>query len=178
MLFKIHIIINVFLYQNVNGNIIDLFGFLLEYDVLAQVFQHQIGLLFGTLGNQTVNDAFLQEIDILVEQVIANQTDAFHMVLVQIVGNAIDLGIESNHRLDVVLTDGYWDDQTTEEHAASSAIKDGILIYGIGIGGADESFLQKISSGKGKKVDLSQLTATFKEVASSIATEISGKTWR
>lgn len=81
-------------------------------------------------------------------------------------------------RIIVVLTDGYWDDQTTEEHAASSAIKDGILIYGIGIGGADESFLQKISSGKGKKVDLSQLTATFKEVASSIATEISGKTWR
>lgn len=74
----------------------------------------------------------------------------------------------------VVLTDGYWNDQKTEEIAAEKAKRDGVIIYGIGIGGADEKFLQKISSGKGKKVDLSQLTATFKEVASSIATEVVG----
>ena len=74
----------------------------------------------------------------------------------------------------VVLTDGYWNDQKTEEIAAEKAKRDGVIIYGIGIGGADEQFLQKISSGKGKKVDLSQLTATFKEVASSIATEVVG----
>ena len=74
----------------------------------------------------------------------------------------------------VVLTDGYWNDQKTEEIAAEKAKQDGVIIYGIGIGGADEKFLQKISSGKGKKVDLSQLTATFKEVASSIATEVVG----
>ena len=77
-------------------------------------------------------------------------------------------------RVIVVLTDGYWNDQRTEEIAADRAKSDGIIIYGIGIGGADEAFLRKISSGQGKKVDLSQLTTTFKEVASSIATEVVG----
>lgn len=77
-------------------------------------------------------------------------------------------------RVIVVLTDGYWNDQKAEEHAAEQAKRDGVIIYGIGIGGADEAFLQRISSGTGKKVDLSQLTATFKEVASSIATEVVG----
>ena len=81
-------------------------------------------------------------------------------------------------RIIVVLTDGYWNDQKTEERAAEEAKRDGIIIYGIGIGGADEAFLQRISSGKGKKVDLSQLTATFKEVASSIATEINSNSLR
>lgn len=77
-------------------------------------------------------------------------------------------------RVIVVLTDGYWNDQRTEEIAAERAKQEGIVIYGIGIGSADEAFLQRISSGKGKKVDLSQLTETFKEVASSIATEVVG----
>lgn len=77
-------------------------------------------------------------------------------------------------RVIVVLTDGYWNDQKTEEIAAERAKQEGIVIYGIGIGSADEAFLQRISSGKGKKVDLSQLTETFKEVASSIATEVVG----
>ena len=77
-------------------------------------------------------------------------------------------------RVIVVLTDGYWNDQSTEETAADRAKADGIIIYGIGIGDADEAFLSRISSGKGKKVDLSQLSATFKEVASSIATEVVG----
>ena len=79
-------------------------------------------------------------------------------------------------RVIVVLTDGYWADQTTEEKSAEKAMREGIIIYGIGIGEADENFLQKISSGKGKKVDLSELTTTFKEVASSIATEVIGNT--
>ena len=100
-------------------------------------------------------------------------------------GNA-ETPIKNNHsyfsndcsRVIVVLTDGYWNDQKTEEIAAERAKSDGIIIYGIGIGGADEAFLQKISSGKGKKVDLSQLTATFKEVASSIATEVVGNSLR
>lgn len=77
-------------------------------------------------------------------------------------------------RVIVVLTDGYWYDQKIEERAAEQAKRDGVIIYGIGIGDADEVFLQRISSGTGKKVDLSQLTATFKEVASSIATEVVG----
>lgn len=79
-------------------------------------------------------------------------------------------------RVIVVLTDGYWAYQTTEEKSAEKAMREGIIIYGIGIGEADENFLRKISSGKGKKVDLSELTTTFKEVASSIATEVIGNT--
>lgn len=77
-------------------------------------------------------------------------------------------------RIMIILTDGYWEKQASEERAADRAKRDGVTIYAIGIGGADEAFLQRISSGKGKKVDLSQLTATFKEVASSIATEVVG----
>lgn len=74
----------------------------------------------------------------------------------------------------VVLTDGYWNNQSSEERAADRAKKDGVIIYGIGIGSADEAFLRRISSGSGKKVDISRLTETFKEVASSIATEVVG----
>lgn len=76
----------------------------------------------------------------------------------------------------VILTDGYWVNQTSEEREANRAKRDGIIIYAIGIGDADESFLRRISSGKGRKVDLSQLTQTFKEVASSIATEVAAGT--
>ena len=77
-------------------------------------------------------------------------------------------------RIMVVLTDGYWEHQDSEIRAADRAKSKGVIIYGIGIGDADEDFLRKISSGTGKKVDLSQLTATFKEVASTIATEFVG----
>lgn len=77
-------------------------------------------------------------------------------------------------RVMVILTDGYWFNQDSEVRAADKAKADGVIIYGIGIGDADEAFLSRISSGKGKKVDLSQLTATFKEVATSIATEVAG----
>lgn len=85
----------------------------------------------------------------------------------------------SDHpRVIVVLTDGMWNDQETEEAYADIAKRDGILIYGIGIGGADEKFLERISSGKGRKVDLSQLSTAFKEVASSIATEVGGNSLR
>ena len=76
----------------------------------------------------------------------------------------------------VILTDGYWANQNSEEKEADRAKRDGIIIYAIGIGDADESFLRRISSGKGRKVDLSQLTQTFKEVASSIATEVAAGT--
>lgn len=75
-------------------------------------------------------------------------------------------------RIMVILTDGYWSNQAPEIDAAAAAKRSGIIMYGIGIGEANEAFLNKISSGEGKKVDLSQLTATFKEVASSIATEV------
>lgn len=78
----------------------------------------------------------------------------------------------------VILTDGYWGNQAPEINAAVSAKNSGITMYGIGIGEADETFLNKISSGSGKKVDLSQLTATFKEVASSIATEVASNSLR
>lgn len=82
-------------------------------------------------------------------------------------------------RIIVVLTDGYWSYQSLEEEAAEIAKKDGVIIYGIGIAGADEAFLNHISSVAGKKVDLSELNETFKQVASSIATEVSsGNTLR
>ena len=74
----------------------------------------------------------------------------------------------------VILTDGEWFKQADEIASSQSAKSKGIIIYGIGIGDADQAFLDKISSGKGKKVDVSQLTATFKEVASTIATEVGG----
>ena len=79
-------------------------------------------------------------------------------------------------RVIVILTDGVWDDQATEISAATRAKNDKVLIYAIGIADADEAFLNKISSGKGRKVDLSQLTSTFKEVAVSIASETGGST--
>ena len=82
------------------------------------------------------------------------------------------------HRVLVVLTDGEWSNKSSEISASDRAKADGVIIYGIGIGEADQAFLDKISSTKGKKVDLSQLTVAFKEVASSIATEISGASLR
>ena len=72
----------------------------------------------------------------------------------------------------VVLTDGIWGNQASEIRTADSAKNDGVIIYGIGIGEADQAFLDRISSSRGKKVDLSQLTSVFKEVATSIATEV------
>ena len=74
----------------------------------------------------------------------------------------------------VVLTDGRWDDQNTEIRTAEKLKKSGIIIYAVGFGGADENFLSQSASEKGaRKIDLSQLSSTFKEIASSIATEIS-----
>lgn len=76
----------------------------------------------------------------------------------------------------VVLTDGFWEMQSAETSAADAAKRDGVMIYAIGIGEADEKFLNSISSGLGKKVELSELSLAFKEVASSIATEVGGNT--
>jgi molecular chaperone DnaK len=72
----------------------------------------------------------------------------------------------------VILTDGFWDHQEAEIASAAKAKKDDVIIYAIGIGEADEDFLNKVSSGLGKKVELGDLTKTFKEVAISIATEV------
>jgi Mg-chelatase subunit ChlD len=76
------------------------------------------------------------------------------------------------NRIIVVLTDGAWSDQQTEEKAADRLKADGITIYAIGFGGADEKFLNKIASESGaRKIDLSKLSQTFVEIAGSIATE-------
>ena len=73
----------------------------------------------------------------------------------------------------VVLTDGVWNDQNTEIRSASRLKADGVIIYAVGFGGADQQFLEQIASEKGaKKIDLSKLSSTFKEIASSIATEM------
>ena len=53
------------------------------------------------------------------------------------------------------------------------ASKDGVIVYAIGFGSADKGFLEQIASeGGARKVDLSKLTDTFKDIASSIATEM------
>lgn len=88
--------------------------------------------------------------------------------------NADKFMTKDGSKVMVILTDGVWDDQRTEENAADRAKRNNVLIYGIGIADADEAFLDRISSGKGRKVDLSQLTSVFKEVAVSIATETGG----
>ncbi len=73
----------------------------------------------------------------------------------------------------IVLTDGYWETPDVDEAACQKLKKDGVIIYAIGIGGADEKFLARIASEKsGKKIDISKLSKTFVEIASSIATEI------
>ena len=77
-------------------------------------------------------------------------------------------------RIAVVLTDGEWGSRDRAISAADKAKRNGIMIYGIGIGDADREFLQKISSGTFKKIDISQLKTVFKEVAVSIATETGG----
>lgn len=75
----------------------------------------------------------------------------------------------------VVLTDGAWSYPEKEIATCDSLKRDpDCIIYGIGIGDADEEFLNRISTNGGKKVDLSKLTETFTEVADSIATETGG----
>jgi hypothetical protein len=79
---------------------------------------------------------------------------------------------EKTNRIIVVLTDGAWNDQRVEEKSAANLKADGISIYAIGFGGADEIFLNKIASESGaRKIDLSKLSETFVEIAGSIATE-------
>jgi Mg-chelatase subunit ChlD len=76
------------------------------------------------------------------------------------------------HNMIVVLTDGVWHDQPTEERASERLKGAGVTIYAIGFGNADGRFLNKIASEKGaRKVDLSKLSQTFVEIAGSIATE-------
>lgn len=76
------------------------------------------------------------------------------------------------NRIVVVLTDGAWTHQETEIAAAKRLKADGITIYAIGFGGADEIFLNRIASdGCGQKIDLSKLSESFVEIAGSIATE-------
>jgi len=76
------------------------------------------------------------------------------------------------HHIIVVLTDGVWDDQPTEERASERLKGAGVTIYAIGFGGADGRFLNRIASEKGaRKIDLSKLSQTFVEIAGSIATE-------
>lgn len=74
----------------------------------------------------------------------------------------------------VVLTDGAWFNADAEELAAQRLKQDGFIIYAIGFGSANERFLNSIASEKGaRKIDLSKLQSTFKEIASTIATEVS-----
>ena len=64
--------------------------------------------------------------------------------------------------------------QSAAIQATDALKKDGVTIYAIGFGSADEEFLRKIASdgSMAKKIDLSKLTTTFREIASGIATEV------
>jgi len=76
------------------------------------------------------------------------------------------------NRIIVVMTDGAWSYQATEKIVAQNLKNDDVIIYAIGFGDADASFLNEIASEKGaKKVDLSKLSQTLLEIAGSIATE-------
>jgi len=79
---------------------------------------------------------------------------------------------KDTNRIIVVLTDGVWENQDSEKITAQKLKQDGIIIYAIGVGDADEDFLRDIASEKGaRKIDLSRLSQTFVEIAGSIATE-------
>ena len=74
----------------------------------------------------------------------------------------------------VILTDGAWVHPKSEIKSSKELKDDGVIIYAIGFGTAKEDFLEEIASEKGaRKIDLSMLSTTFKEIASTIATEIS-----
>lgn len=77
-------------------------------------------------------------------------------------------------RILIVLTDGEWFHQDVAIRSADRVKKGGTRIYAIGVGDADYSFLQKIASPSGaQKIDLSKLVSAFKQIAGSIATEMS-----
>ncbi len=75
----------------------------------------------------------------------------------------------------VALTDGEWFYEEPAIESANLVKEKGVIVYAIGIGDANEEFLRKIASkGTAKKVDLSELTKTFEEIAGTIATEAGG----
>ncbi len=88
--------------------------------------------------------------------------------------NGRDFQDRDSIKIMVVLTDGEWGNQASEIQAAQRLKNDGVIIYAIGVSEADEAFLSRIASESGaKKIDLSKLSATFGELATSIATEMS-----
>ena len=79
-------------------------------------------------------------------------------------------GVEN--KIIIVLTDGEWGSQTEEIKSADSLKSKGAIIYAIGIGDADYQFLAKIASNGGaQKIDLRNLSSTFRDIATSIATQ-------
>ncbi len=73
----------------------------------------------------------------------------------------------------IVLTDGYWDNANIAIKEASKLKRGGVIIYAVGIGGADYGFLQKIASpGCAQMIDYKQLAQTFGDIAGNIAKEI------
>lgn len=80
---------------------------------------------------------------------------------------------KSGKKAIVVLTDGVWGNSSSHIRHANDLKRKGITIYAIGVGDADQSFLDSIASkGLAKKIDLSELSSAFGEIAGSIATEI------
>ena len=79
---------------------------------------------------------------------------------------------KESRKVIVVLTDGVWSYQQKEIVASDALKQKNIIIHAIGFGGADLSFLERISSDQGGRlVDLAALDTTLKEIASTIPTE-------
>ncbi len=75
-------------------------------------------------------------------------------------------------RIIIALTDGEWSSEQKAVQDANALKREGIQIYAVGVAEANYAFLQKIASpGCARKVDASELSAAFGDIAGSIATE-------
>ena len=115
------------------------------------------------------NDKSAGSINSAVERLSADggtSADPFELYLSD-VNSSVD-----EQRVIIALTDGEWFYPDEAIRNADNLKSRGVIIYAVGVDGANYSFLEKIASpGGAKKIDLSQLTKTFSDIASSIATE-------
>ncbi len=76
----------------------------------------------------------------------------------------------------ILLTDGVWSDPEYAIKRAKSCHSAGIEVIALGFGGADEDFLKKVASMDdfASLVDLSELTASFSNIAQNIGDGASG----
>ena len=115
------------------------------------------------------NDKSAGSINSAVERLSADggtSADPFELYL-----SDVNLSVDEQ-RVIIALTDGEWFYPDEAIRNADNLKSRGVIIYAVGVDGANYSFLEKIASpGGAKKIDLSQLTKTFSDIASSIANE-------